>query len=151
MTNASGTAQRKELIFAVTRVLGSTKVCANRGDENMFRLLGQYYSVAAHEVATAGGRVIKCMGDGILLTFPSDAPNTAVEALRGFQVKANDLWRQFDRQCQVQVKVGIGTLISGKLGAPTEERLDVIGSVLNSLIKAPWSDFKVSAELADRV
>jgi hypothetical protein len=34
------------------------------------------------------------------------------------------------------------------LGAPGEERLDVIGDALNQLFKAPWGDFDVSADVA---
>jgi class 3 adenylate cyclase len=143
--------QREELILAMTRVLASTKACADQDDESVFILLSQYYKVVASEAAKAGGRFIKGMGDGTLLTFPADDPHAVLETLRDLQMKANDLWQQFDRQCHVQLKVGIGTVVSGMLGAPGEERHDIIGDALNKLIKAPWNDFEITAELASRL
>ncbi len=117
----------------------------------MFLFLAQYYAVVAREAATTGGRVIKGMGDGVLLTFPANDLQSVVKVLRRLQMKANGLWQKFDRRCQVQVKVGIGTVISGMLGVPGEERPDIIGDALNTLIKAPWGNFAITAELADRL
>jgi class 3 adenylate cyclase len=135
----------------MTRVLASTKACASQGDEDMFALLSQFYKVVASEAAEAGGRLIKGMGDGTLLTFPASDPVAVVKILRGLQTKANSLWQQFDERCHVQVKVGIGTVVSGMLGPPGEERQDIIGDALNALIKAPWSNFEITPELADRL
>lgn len=152
MRRKTGTfAQREELILAVTRVLESTKACSDQGDHKMFALLAQYYAVMAGEAAKAGGQFVKCMGDGALLTFPSGNPQAAVKTLKAMQTKANRLWQEFDQRCRVQVKVGIGTVISGMLGAPGEERLDIIGDALNSLFKAPWSNFEITPKLATRL
>ncbi len=143
--------QRAELILALTRVRSSTKACADHGDANMFALLAQFYEMVAREASKAGGRLIKGMGDGTLLTFPANDPHAVVKVLHGLQMKANALWQQFDRRCDVQVKVGIGAVVSGMLGAPGEERQDIIGNALNKLIKAPWNTFEVMPELANRL
>ena len=68
-------------IFAVTRVLGSTRACEARGDVAMFQALQRYYSLVADAVNSAGGRVIKVMVDGTLLSFPTDSPGSVVEVL----------------------------------------------------------------------
>lgn len=148
---ATAQTQREELILAMTRVLASTKACASQGDENMFALLSQFYKVVASEAAKAGGGLIKGMGDGTLLAFPANEPDAVIKSLRGLQTKANSLWQQFDKRSHVQVKVGVGTVVAGMLGPPGEERQDIIGDALNALIKAPWSNFEISPELADRL
>lgn len=132
----------------MTSVLNSTRACADHGDAKMFAILKRYYTVVASEIAAANGRLIKVIGDGTLLTFPPGHPRQAVEALWTTQAKANALWREFDERCQMQVKVGIGTVICGLLGAPGEERFDIIGTPLNSLIKAPSGPFEIMPELA---
>jgi class 3 adenylate cyclase len=134
----------EELILAITRVLPSTQICATIGDARMFELLSNYYALVANEVSASGGRVIKVMGDTTLLTFPMREPRAVVEPLRTLQVKANALWQQVDANSRVQVKVGIGQVVVGSL----DQRLDVVGSALNRLFKAPWSDFEVLPELA---
>jgi class 3 adenylate cyclase len=86
-TVATAQTQREELILAVTRVLASTKACADHGDENMFALLSEFYKVVASEAAKAGGRLIKGMGDGTLLTFPANDPHAVVKT---FELKLYD-------------------------------------------------------------
>ena len=137
-----------ELIFAVTGVLASTQACADHGDRETFDVLARYYAVAAEEVRAAQGRVIKVMGDGLLLTFPIDDPHTVINSLRSMQVKTNEVWQRFDSRCSVQVKVGTGTVIAAMLGAPGDERLDIVGMALNKLMKAPWGPFEIMPELS---
>ena len=115
----------------------------------MFQALQRYYTLVADAVRRAGGIVIKVMGDGTLLSFPTDSPASVVEALRSMQLEGTDLWRQFDERCSLQVKVGIGPVVEGMLGPEGDERFDIIGHALNSLIKRPWDDFLVSSELAE--
>jgi class 3 adenylate cyclase len=140
--------QAERLLFAVTQVTGSTLACASRGDAAMFATLQGYYALAAEATNGAGGRFIKGIGDGVLLTFPPHRAAAAVQALRTFQERANALWRGFDERCRVQVKMGAGQLSCGPLGPPEAARFDVVGDALNALFKVPWSDFYVSPEAA---
>jgi class 3 adenylate cyclase len=136
------------LILAVTRVNFATRVCAAVGDVQMFAHLAQYYALVANEIASAQGQVIKVMSDSTLLTFPPEHPSETVEALHMLLTKANARWQQIDGRCQVQIKVGIGSVVSGMLGPPGGQRLDIIGTALNCLFKAPWGEFEVTPELA---
>lgn len=139
--------QPEELVFAVTMVLASTKACAAHGDAAMFDVLSDYYALVARAVTPAGGRVIKVMGDGILLVFPPDRARQAVTVLRAVQADATARWQRFDERCRVQVKVGAGVLTCGLLGPPGQERYDIVGQALNALFKAPWGDFELTAEV----
>jgi class 3 adenylate cyclase len=84
--------QPQRLLFAVTHVPGSTLGCAARGDAAMFATLQAYYTLAAEAADGVGGRFIKGIGDGVLLTFPPERAPAAVQALRAFQERANALW-----------------------------------------------------------
>jgi class 3 adenylate cyclase len=136
----------ERLILAVAQVAGSTKACARHGDAAMFDTLQGYYVLASEAARMAGGRVIKPIGDAVLLTFPLDRAKDAVHALQYLQARGTALWARLDEQCCVQVKVGAGPVQCGPLGAPGDERYDVVGEALNSLFKAPSSDFYVSPE-----
>ena len=133
----------QHLLVAVTRVPGSTLACAGRGDLAMFAALESYYAIAAQAATAAGGCLVKAMGDSILLTFPVDRTDAAVAGLRELQQRGTAMWRRFDERCYVQVKGRVGSVLTGLLGAPGEERLDVVGDALNQLFKAPWQDFDV--------
>jgi class 3 adenylate cyclase len=148
MSSHSSPYQSVVRIFAVAQALGATRACAARGDAAMFQALQRYYTLVTDNVRRAGGTVIKFMGNGALLLFPADSPDVVVEVLRVVQSKGTDLWRNFDEACSLQVKVEIGPVVEGLLGPPGDERLDIIGGALNSLIKTPWDDFQISSELA---
>jgi class 3 adenylate cyclase len=139
-----------ELILAVTRVPGFTKACETQGDSATFAQLSRYYASVMESVRRADGRVVKLMGDAMLLTFPVDRCGEAVVALRVVQDDASELWRRFDERCHVQVKVGVGQVVCGPLGTPGEERFDVVGDALNRLFKARWGDFELTAEVMVR-
>ena len=138
----------EQAILVLSHVPLSTKACADQGDAATFAVLQAYYTLAAEAAGAAGGRFIKPMGDGVLLTFPPDRAAAALEALRTFQQRGTALWQGFDARCHVQVKVGTGSVVVGMLGAPGEERLDVVGAALNALFKSPWQDFSVAPEVA---
>jgi adenylate cyclase len=137
----------EHLVLAIAHVTTYTQACAAHGDEETFAIIEQYYRSVSDIAAPAGGRVVKFMGDGVLLTFPISEAQNAVAALRRLQEETSELWRRFDDRCSVQVKVGVGSVVRGRLGPPGEERDDIIGDAVNRLIKAPWGDFEMSPEV----
>jgi class 3 adenylate cyclase len=114
----------------------------------MAALLSKYYALVATAVAPGGGRVVKVMGDGVLVVFPLTRAREAVDALRVVQSSGSALWSLLDARCRVVVKVGAGSLASGAMGPPGDERFDVYGTALNNLFKAPPGEFVVTPELA---
>jgi class 3 adenylate cyclase len=137
----------EHLVLAIASVDGATAACATHGDAATVAVLSDYYALVAEAVATAGGRVVKVMGDGVLMTFPADRARDAVAALRTAQAHGTDRWKAFDARCAVVVKAGAGPVLSVPLGPPGEERPDVYGDVLNRLMKSPHGTFMVTPEL----
>ena len=137
-----------ELVFAILSVAGATAACATHGDVPTVDMLARYYSLVGDAIRHSEGRVIKVIGDGIVITFPVSHAADAIVDLRSAQGRATNLWQSFDQRCRVQVKVGIGPLISGLFGPPGQERHDAYGDALNQLFKLPAGDFVVSSALA---
>ena len=67
-----------DLIVAFTDLEGFTAFTRREGDGEASRLLGTHYAAVDEVVAGRGGRVVKRLGDGHLLTFPE--PRAAVLA-----------------------------------------------------------------------
>ena len=135
--------RREHLVIAATQVLNSSKACRERGDAAMFDTLTAYYAILHKHALTAHGRVIKAVGDGVLLTFPVAHVGDAIASLRAAQTEANALWRQFFDECSVQVKVSDGEVVCGELFG----RFDIVGDAVNRLFKPPWDDFLVTSTL----
>jgi len=137
--------ETQQLLLAITQVVGATNACKKRGDAAAFANLKKYYVLVGQAVAAIDGRVIKVMGDGMMLAFSPSRARDAITGLRRMQQDANALWREFDGGCRVQVKVTAGEVMTGLLGVPGEERFDVYGDTLNMLFKPPWDDFLIAA------
>jgi adenylate cyclase len=67
-----------ELTVAFTDLQGFTTYTEAEGDDAASRLLIGHHRASAPIVRGRGGRVVKCIGDGLMLTFP--APEAAVLA-----------------------------------------------------------------------
>lgn len=140
------------MILAVTSVMGATKACEAKGDAAWFRVLAEYYTMVAMAIHPAEGKFVKGMGDGTLLVFPEEKAKDAAAVLKALHQDANVLWHAFDTSCRFVVKIGRGTVITGMLGAPAEERFDVVGNALNQLFKKLMhdngEDFYISPDVA---
>ena len=137
----------EEFVFAVTSVPGATAAGLIHGDLETVSLLAEYYLLVADTLGRSEGRVIKVMGDGVLIVFPIYRARDAVGDLRFLQTSATALWSAFDARCRVEVKAGAGRLASGAMGPPGAQQFDVYGKALNDLFKAPSGDFVIVSEL----
>ena len=75
---AGDTGSPARLAVAFTDLEGFTYFTATEGDEAASRLLSEHYKMVGPVVRSRGGRVVKRLGDGFLLTFPE--PEAAVLA-----------------------------------------------------------------------
>ena len=66
------------LAVAFTDLEGFTRYTAREGDEAASHLLGEHHRTIGPIVRSRGGRIVKRLGDGLLLTFPE--PEAAVLA-----------------------------------------------------------------------
>src|ERR687896_2131401 len=102
--------QRQErLLLALVSVAGASAACADQGDVATVEVLRDYYALLAEACRVADGRVVKVIGDGVLLAFPPDRPDAASRALRSGQGAAARRWAAFDGRCRVTVKAVTGS------------------------------------------
>ena len=128
------------LVFALASVNGATAACATHGDAATVVVLSDYYALLAAAAAAADGWVIKVMGDGVLLGFPTPRAGEAVEVLRAAQAAGTRRWQDFDARCRVTIRAGTGPVVRARLGPPGDERDDIYGDALNRLFKTPPSE-----------
>jgi class 3 adenylate cyclase len=138
----------ERLVLALTQVFGATAAVATHGDSATLDVARAANAEIRVAVAAVAGRVIKSLGEGLLLSFPADRVRDAVNALRTAREKANDIWRAFDSRCEMHVKVTMGTVLVGSLGLADDSRPDVWGLALHKLFKQHASGFVLLPELA---
>lgn len=136
-----------ELVFAISSVAGSTAACATHGNIAALSMSSRYYELGFALTKRAGGKVVKVLGDGMLMSFPVERGRDAVDALKQLQSEGTTMWQGYDARCRVQVKASTGRLLVTKVGPPGDERDDLFGHALNMLFKLPAQEFVVTPEL----
>jgi class 3 adenylate cyclase/tetratricopeptide (TPR) repeat protein len=111
------------LTIMMTDVVGSTELRRARGDQDADDILALQAAIVQHQVAAFGGRVRKSLGDGFLISFPSDV--AAVRAATAIQ-RALDEHNTADPQGAVEVRIGIHS------GQVTDRDGDLLGQAVHA-------------------
>lgn len=82
-----------------TDIVESTRRAAASGDAAWRRLLDQHDALAQHEVAASGGRIVKSLGDGMLVVFAG--PARAISCAQALQSAVGEL--------NIELRAGIHT------------------------------------------
>ncbi|HEY6687705.1 MAG TPA: AAA family ATPase [Propionibacteriaceae bacterium] len=113
----------KVLTIMMTDIVGSTELRQARGDQYADDILMLQAAIVQHQVAAFGGRVRKSLGDGFLISFPSDA--AAVRAAVAIQ-RALAEHNTADPQRAVEVRIGIHS------GEVAELDADLLGQAVHA-------------------
>jgi class 3 adenylate cyclase len=118
-------------------------------DAVLAELLDEYYRHAEGLVATAGGRVVKFMGDAFLALWPEARAGSGVEALPVLKRDIDAWWAARGWDSRVVLKAHFGRAVVGPFGA--DARFDVIGNEINVAATLPARTVSLSAEAFRRL
>lgn len=107
-------------------------------------LLDAYYRHAEDLVSTAGGRVVKFMGDAFLAVWPEERAGAGAAALPALKRDIDAWWAARGWDSRVVIKAHFGRAVAGPFGRG--ERFDVIGTEVNVAAILPARTVSLSAE-----
>lgn len=113
-------------------------------DAALAELVDGYYRYAEEAVSTAGGRVVKFMGDAFLAVWPEERAGRGLAALPALKRALDAWWAARGWDSRVVVKAHFGRVVAGPFGA--EGRFDVIGNEVNVAATLPARTVSLSAE-----
>jgi adenylate cyclase len=138
----------RELVIAFLDLSTFTMDTRRTGDDpRIAEMVDAYYERVGAHVASAGGRVVKFMGDGALCVFDPARAGDAVVALAEAK-REIDAWLAKERwDSRLVVRAHVGVVVAGAFGARNEKRFDVIGDAVNVTARLQTRSFAISAEL----
>lgn len=151
------------ILFADIR--GFTSISEGRLPYDVVFLLNRYFRATGQAVQSAGGRLDKFIGDGVMAIFgldrePDVACRQALDAARRMALALDDLNEAMSGDLDQPLRIGIGLhagpAIVGEMGYDRAASLTAIGDTVNtaSRLESLTKDFKVelvvSQELVDR-
>lgn len=140
-----------ELVLAVVDLARFARTAQTMSDRAVFDMLGEFYELIGNIVAEAGGTVVKFMGDAALIVFAGDAPDHAVRSLRSLRDATDDWLAAYNSALRLQIRVHLGRVACGPLGAAGDKRFDVVGREVNELFLMRGGDFALSDRLEQRL
>ncbi|HTE37029.1 MAG TPA: adenylate/guanylate cyclase domain-containing protein [Reyranella sp.] len=151
------------ILFADIR--GFTSISEGKLPYDVVFLLNRYFRATGQAVQSAGGRLDKFIGDGVMAIFgldraPEVACRQALEAARRMALALDDLNEALSGDLDQPLRIGIGLhagpAIVGEMGYERAATLTAIGDTVNtaSRLESLTKEFKVelvvSQELLDR-
>jgi adenylate cyclase len=131
-----GEAKAHDLVVCFTDLQGFTAFTAEHGDVAASTMLTDHYQKAGPIVRSRGGRIVKRLGDGLMMTFPE--PSAAVLA-------AVELCEA--QPAPLHVRAGL------HLGEVLVDRADIVGHVVNVAARvaqtAGGGEILISRDLRD--
>jgi adenylate cyclase len=135
-----------QALVACSDLNGFAKLAGKSTEEELFRLLSDYYELIGDVVESHGGRVIKFMGDAALMTFRESEADSGVRALLGLRVEGDRFLASRGVFCRHHIRAHYGPVQLGELGTRTDKRTDIIGSTVNTLFLLKASEFAITPQ-----
>ena len=110
-----------------------------------------YFALTGGIVQDAGGRLIKTIGDCGLVAFPAELVDPAVHALQAVQSRGDPWLAEHGLKSRAVVKLHLGPVAVGRVGAPGDERLDVYGKTVNVAATLPSEGFAMTPAVFRRL
>lgn len=99
-------------------------------DREIADTLDMYYRSVSATIERAGGRVVKFIGDGVLIVFPEDAIDGGVKSLLELKKTIGDLMESRGWPGRLVIKAHFGEVVAGSFGP--SQTFDVIGKNVNA-------------------
>lgn len=162
-SHAQGAERRIAILFADLR--GFTKLSESKLPYDVVFVLNQYFKAMGEAVESAGGRLDKFIGDGVMALFgieegPEEGCRRALDAAQRMAAGLTRLNEALKMDLDQMLKLGIGihcgAAIVGEMGHGSAMHLTAVGDAVNtaSRLESATKDFAaelvISAEVAER-
>ncbi len=154
--------EERELVILFADIRGFTTLSEKKLPYDVVFLLNSYFAAMGHAIDSAGGRVDKFIGDGIMALFglegdPATAARHALEAARRMAEQLVAINRSLAGDLEQPLRIGIGIhggpVIVGEMGYGEARSITAIGDAVNtaSRLEGLTKDFDAQLVISEPV
>jgi adenylate cyclase len=154
--------QEREIAVLFADIRGFTELAEHRLPYDVVFLLNRYFRAMGEAISSAGGRVDKFIGDGVMALFglsetPEEACRQAVNAAIGMAKNLEQLNQSLHHDLPQPLRIGIGIhvgpTIVGEMGFAGAQSLTAIGDTVNtaSRLESATKEFSCQLLISKRV
>ena len=119
-------AERRRVMLMVD-LAGFTRAVAPLSAMELAQLVDRFYCLAAEAVESAGGEVVKFVGDGCLAVFDETDAVAAIACARGLTEPVRALGRDYSIDLDVGANVHLSVVVEGDYGCGPSRSHDIVG------------------------
>ena len=134
------------LLVAFTSLNRYTAQIDRLEDADVARVMAAYYELVGSALATAGGRVVKFIGDATLAVFPPECVDRGVLGLLDLKDAADRFMAERNWDCRLVAKAHFGPVAAGEFGTGSDRRYDVLGKTVNVAARMDTNGVALSVE-----
>jgi len=139
------------LVVSFSDILLFAKNCESMSARQIFDMMSQFQTLVGEVIDGKGGRIVKFIGDAVLIVFPEDIARRAVETLRVLKDRLDSWLSDQPLNCRMRIKAHLGPVAFGKLGPESEKHFDVFGITVNETARLKGEDFIISKTLERKI
>ena len=148
--------EEREIAILFADLRAFTKFSERRLPYDVVFVLNRYFAAMGHAVESAGGRVDKFIGDGVMALFgidegPARGCGAALAAARGMVVELAALNSSLSYELSEPLRIGIGihagSVIVGEMGYERATTLTAVGDAVNTASRIEALTKEYGAEL----
>jgi len=143
--------ERRNLLVAFSDLSAFARAVEGQSEEAIFALMADYYELVGDIVTGGGGKVVKFIGDAVLLTFSEQAINTGVLALRTLKKQGDRFFSSRGTSCRHTIKAHFGPVCCGPIGTRDNKHFDLFGHVVNIAARLPGNGIVLTLPIFSRL
>ena len=143
--------QRSAMLIVFTDFTLFDKQSDRVDDAEIAEVMDAHYRRVAAAIQSAGGRVIKFIGDATMAVFPERSVDAAVRAIFDVRLVEDKAMKFRGWVCRLNAKAHFGEVVAGHVGPEGDKRYDVFGKAVNRTAKLKTSGFALSADAYHRL
>src|SRR6266568_2808011 len=148
--NSKGRAPQRLLIAFIDFTLFN-KQSDRIGDAEIADTMDEYYTRVASAVKSAGGTVVKFIGDAVLIVFAENSADAGVRALVELKPALDRFMAERNWECRLHVKAHFGEVVAGPFGPNGDKRYDIIGRAVNTAAMLKTDGITLTAEAFEKL
>jgi adenylate cyclase len=152
--------QERDIVVLFADLRGFTSLSEHKLPYDVVFILNRYFAAMGKAIESAGGRVDKFIGDGVMALFGVEGgleagSRDALSAVRGMaqqlEVLNESLRHDLEQPLRIGIGVHAGPVILGEMGYGTSVSVTAIGDTVNtaSRLEALTKDFAVQLILSE--
>ncbi len=122
----------QEMLIAFFDLTGFVRISQKLPAREVFLLMSNFYELVGDIAESAGGIVVKFIGDAGLIAFPATKIDEGVIALHDLKEKGDSWLLKNGFSSKNIIKAHFGSVVCGPIGTKSEKRFDVFGQTVNT-------------------